>query len=469
MLKVGGIWVSPVEVATLIKHAAVLEAAVVGKEDDDRLVKPKAFVVLKEPTQASAALGDELKAFVGQDRALQISSLDRVRGRAAQDGHRQDPALQARLSVFEPALETLSRERCASCSGASSGAGGRGRRRQPVPSPEVRRRRRPARLGGFRPAAAHVKAEFVADQAATPFGTNLTYPVERYVRVHQTSGTSGKPIRWLDTQESWDWWIRCWGFVLRGAGLSAADRVFFPFSFGLFIGFWAGSEGARALGALTIPGGGWTRPRGWPGWSPSAPPRWCAPPPMRSTWRSRASAEWTCAGWACARRSTPGSPALPPCEPDRSGLGAKAFDHAGMTEMGAFGYECLAQAGLHVNETEFIAEVIDPVTGVRARGRAGADQPRPCGLPAIRYRTGDRVRLAEGPAPAGGHSRGWRAASWDASTTCSSRGVNVFPSAIEDIVRRHPEIDEFQIEVFRDGARRGVRCSRPRTPSFVVA
>jgi benzoate-CoA ligase family protein len=65
MLKVGGIWVSPVEVeATLIKHAAVLEAAVVGKEDDDRLVKPKAFVVLKEPTQASAALGDELKAFV---------------------------------------------------------------------------------------------------------------------------------------------------------------------------------------------------------------------------------------------------------------------------------------------------------------------------------------------------------------------------------------------------------------------
>ena len=64
MLKVGGIWVSPVEVeATLIKHAAVLEAAVVGKEDDDRLVKPKAFVVLKEPT-ASAALGDELKAFV---------------------------------------------------------------------------------------------------------------------------------------------------------------------------------------------------------------------------------------------------------------------------------------------------------------------------------------------------------------------------------------------------------------------
>ena len=65
MLKVGGIWVSPVEVEnTLIRHPAVLEAAVVGREDTDRLVKPQAFVVLKEPAAAAPALADELKAFV---------------------------------------------------------------------------------------------------------------------------------------------------------------------------------------------------------------------------------------------------------------------------------------------------------------------------------------------------------------------------------------------------------------------
>jgi len=65
MLKVGGIWVSPVEVeATLVKHPAVLEAAVVGHEDQDRLVKPRAFVVLKEPEQASTALALDLQAFV---------------------------------------------------------------------------------------------------------------------------------------------------------------------------------------------------------------------------------------------------------------------------------------------------------------------------------------------------------------------------------------------------------------------
>jgi benzoate-CoA ligase len=65
MLKVGGVWVSPIEVEnTLIQHAAVLEGAVVGHEDDDRLVKPKAFVVLNRGYRASAALEEELKEFV---------------------------------------------------------------------------------------------------------------------------------------------------------------------------------------------------------------------------------------------------------------------------------------------------------------------------------------------------------------------------------------------------------------------
>jgi benzoate-CoA ligase family protein len=65
MLKVGGIWVSPIEVeAALVRHPAVLEAAVVGHEDADGLVKPKAFVVLKDEALASASLSADLQAFV---------------------------------------------------------------------------------------------------------------------------------------------------------------------------------------------------------------------------------------------------------------------------------------------------------------------------------------------------------------------------------------------------------------------
>jgi len=77
------------------------------------------------------------------------------------------------------------------------------------------------------------KQQLIEDQANHPlFGTNLTFPLERYVRVHQTSGTSGRPLYWLDTEESWDWWAVCWRAVFEAAGVRNNDRIFFPFSFG---------------------------------------------------------------------------------------------------------------------------------------------------------------------------------------------------------------------------------------------
>src|SRR6202158_1082795 len=105
------------------------------------------------------------------------------------------------------------------------------------------------------------KAELLADQAAQPpYGTNLTYPLDRYVRLHQTSGSSGDlPLRWLDTAESWDWWVRIWAeHVYPAAGVGPGDRIFFAFSFGPFIGFWSAFGGAERLGALSISGGAMT-------------------------------------------------------------------------------------------------------------------------------------------------------------------------------------------------------------------
>ena len=101
------------------------------------------------------------------------------------------------------------------------------------------------------------RAELSADQVAhPPYGTNLTYPPECYTRIHQTSGTTGQRLRWLDTAESWDWWGRCWAQVYRAAGVGDRDRIFFAFSFGPFIGFWSGHQGASHIGALIVPGGG---------------------------------------------------------------------------------------------------------------------------------------------------------------------------------------------------------------------
>ena len=100
------------------------------------------------------------------------------------------------------------------------------------------------------------KSELIEDQRRhPPFGSDLTFAQQDYIRIHQTSGTTGKPLYWLDTEESWDWWAECWKTIFAAAGVGADDRIYFAFSFGPFIGFWAGWEGARKIGALAISGG----------------------------------------------------------------------------------------------------------------------------------------------------------------------------------------------------------------------
>jgi phenylacetate-CoA ligase len=302
------------------------------------------------------------------------------------------------------------------------------------------------------------KAEFVADHASHPlFGSNLTYPLDRYVRVHQTSGTSGAPLRWLDTQASWEWWARCWAFVLAGAGVRPGDRVYFPFSFGLFIGFWGGFEGTRALGALAIPGGGQdslTRLASIE--SLGATVLVCTPSyalHLVEIARQRGLELPKLAVRTTVHAGEPGAGIPAVRARIEEGWGARAFDHAGMTEVGAYAYECTHQAGLHVNESEFIAEVLDPATGAPSpEGELVLTNLGRLGSPMIRYRTGDRVRLADTPCACGRtfmRLEGGILGRLDDMLIV--RGVNVFPSAIEGIVRRFPWVDEFQIEVFRDG------------------
>jgi phenylacetate-CoA ligase len=311
------------------------------------------------------------------------------------------------------------------------------------------------------------KRDLVADQdARPPFGTNQSYPLSRYVRVFQTSGTTGAPIRWLETEESWAWWARCWAFVLRAAGLGPGDRIAFPFSFGLFVGFWAGLEGARLLGALAIPGGGQDsgtrlhcmRELGATALvcTPSYALHLAEVAPDHGVDLAALSVRTT------VHAGEPGA-GIPAVRQRIETLwGARAYDHAGMTEVGAYGFACGAQRGLHVNELEFVCEVLDPDTGRPVEpGKVGEltlTSLGRWGAPALRYRSGDRVRVAPGACPCG-----------RTFVTMESgilgrmddmlivRGVNVFPSALEGIVRQFSVVDEFQIEVFRRGALDEVR------------
>ena len=302
------------------------------------------------------------------------------------------------------------------------------------------------------------KSELVEDQAVNaPFGTNLSYPIERYVRVHQTSGTTGTPLRWLDTQESWQWWARCWTFVLRGAGLGPGDRVFFPFSFGLFVGFWAGFEGAQLLGAMAIPGGGQDSAQRLAAMTALGATAVCCTPSyalhLAEVARERGLPLDRLGVRATVHAGEPGAGIPAVRARIEECWGARAYDHAGMTEMGAYGFECAAQAGLHVNESEFIVEVIDPATGHPAdEGELVLTNLGRLGSPLLRYRTGDRVRVAKDPCSCGRRFLRLEGGILGrVDDMLIVRGVNVFPSALEGIVRRFPAVDEFLIEVYRRG------------------
>jgi phenylacetate-CoA ligase len=303
------------------------------------------------------------------------------------------------------------------------------------------------------------KSEIADDQAdKPPYGTNLTYSLERYIRLHQTSGTTGKaPIRVLDTPESWDWWARCWGHVYRGAGVGAGDRVFYAFSFGPFIGFWAAFEGARTVGAMTIPGGGMQTEQRLQSMLDNDVTALCCTPTYAL--RLAEMAEHLGIDLAGSRvhatvhAGEPGASVPGVRARIEQVFGAQCHDHTGMTELGATGFTCQEQAGVHLIESEFIFEVVEPKTlqpvSNGEQGELVATNLGRAGMPLIRYRTGDLVQLDETPCRCGRTlARLPGGILGRADDMVVVRGVNVFPSAIEGVLREFPEVSEFRIEVF---------------------
>jgi len=291
------------------------------------------------------------------------------------------------------------------------------------------------------------KAEIVADQEASPpFGSNLTYPLMRYVRLHQTSGSSGtQPLRWLDTAASWAWWERIWSeHVFPAAGVGPGDRVFCAFSFGPFIGFWSAFCGAERLGAMAISGGAMTTEQRARAILDLGVTALCCTP----TYALRLAEAARELGLDLASSSVravicAGEPgASVPATRDLIGesFGAGVYDHAGMTELGPTAFGCAAGGGLHLVESEFIFEVSE-------EGELIATNLGRWGSPLVRYRTGDRVELS-GEACACGSPFAKLAGGilGRVDDMFTVRGVNLYPSQVEAIVRRHREIEEFLIE-----------------------
>jgi phenylacetate-CoA ligase len=310
------------------------------------------------------------------------------------------------------------------------------------------------------------KSELSEDQAAhPPFGTNLTYPIERYVRLHQTSGTTGRPLRILDDAESWAWWRDCWQPVYRAAGVTARDRIFFAFSFGPFVGFWSAFGGAERLGALCLTGGAMTTTERVAAIVATDATVLMSTPTYALRLAEAAREEGIDLARSALRVSIhAGEPgASIPATRDRieKELGVEAFDHTGATEVGAYGFSCSARDGVHINELEFIVEILNATGEARDEGDGELVLTNlgRWGAPVIRYRTGDRVQAVRGTCSCGRtlvKLVGGIAGRVDDMVTV--RGVNVFPSAIEAIVRRFDEVGEYRVELARVREMDELRC-----------
>ena len=300
------------------------------------------------------------------------------------------------------------------------------------------------------------KAELAEDARKNPpFGSNLTYPPERYARYHQTSGTTGAPLRILDTAESWEWWLRCWAKVLDACGVTGADRAFFAFSFAPFIGFWSAFDAVSRRGALTVPGGGADSSRRLRILlDTGCTALFCTPTyalHLAETAR-REGIDLAASSVRCAvLAGEPGGSIPAVRQRIAEAWGAVPYDHAGASEIGAYGIPCPQGRGMFVNEEEFIAEVLDPATLEPVEegetGELVLTNLGRWGCPAIRYRTGDTVRprrVAEGLLLEGG-----------ILGRCDEmilvRSVNLYPAAIEEVIRRVAGTAEFRITARREG------------------
>ena len=305
------------------------------------------------------------------------------------------------------------------------------------------------------------KQELIDDQLAhPPYGSNLTYPPGRYTRFCQTSGTStGTPMRWLDTPESWDWMISNWVRVYEAAGVTARDRIFFAFSFGPFLGFWVGFEAAARIGALAIPGGGMRSAARLRTMLETSATVLCCTPTYAIRLAEVAAEEGI--GLEASKVRTlivagePGG-SVPATRARISELwrGARVTDHHGMTEIGPVSYGCPERPDvLHVIEDSYIAEIIDHKTGRPVpRGVTGElvlTNLGRLGSPLIRYKTNDMVQANRVEVCACGtrHLALMGGILGRTDDMLVVRGVNVYPSAIENIVRGFDAIAEYRVEI----------------------
>lgn len=306
------------------------------------------------------------------------------------------------------------------------------------------------------------KRMLVADREANPpYGTNLTYPLENYTRFCQTSGTTGPPLVWLDSRDDWGAMLEAWRQIFDRAQLGPGeDRLFFPFSFGPFLGFWTAFEAATRLGCMVVPGGGMSTNARLQLMHDhritvvvTTPTYALHMGEVRKS--SGAFREATFALRLIVVAGEIGG-SQPPVLDRLAKLwpGATVFDHHGLTETGPVScQDGELPLNLRVLEDFHFVEILDPASGKEVlegdEGELVVTTLHRLGGPMLRYRTGDLVQkhyASDGALCLEGGILG------RLDDMVSVRGVNIYPAAIDGILRRFQEVLEYQVREFRTAA-----------------
>lgn len=295
------------------------------------------------------------------------------------------------------------------------------------------------------------------------YAANLTFDREQYSRFHRTSGTTGRPMAVLDTKEDWHWWMEAWQHVLDSANVTESDRVLMAFSFGPFVGFWSAFDAAVERGALVMPTGAMsTEARLDLVLSSQATVVFCTPSYALHMAQVADQKSIDLAGGAVEKIIVAGEPGGSVAEIRsriESKWNASVVDHAGATEVGPWGFADEGGNGLFVNESQFYPEFLDVDTNELLESDSAATEGKVCqlvltsigrlGCPVLRYLTGDLVRPTWKTDSAFVFLEGGVLGRSDDMMII--RGVNVFPTAVEKILRGFDEVDEFQLIAWRDG------------------
>jgi len=297
-----------------------------------------------------------------------------------------------------------------------------------------------------------------------PYGDALCVPLEEVTAFRQTSGTTGQPVYQPDTWQDWEWWAECWSYILWAQGYRAKDRVFIPFGYNVFVAFWAGHYAAEKIGCEVIPGGVLdTQARILKIQELRATAMMATPTyilGMADTARNKLGIEpselsinkITCAG-------EPGASIPSTKKRMETAWGARVYDHAGATEIGAWSYECRNQpGGIHVNEAFFLVEIEDLQTGefIQEPGRRGKmiitaldRQAQPC----IRFDAKDVIEWDPNSCDCGRTFRLIKGGVLGRSDDITKvKGVLLAPAAIEAAVRGIDGLgDEYEVVVDKLG------------------